>query len=138
MEAEKPFKFKLFVPPRLSNTQVSAVKPQTNTRDGGHFQLIGSQCYCLSTAVIMCVAGYSTTWLLHFALVAVSRVIVTPLGFSPSLGYIGHRSCFWPPVLWTHLSCHHCCCHLSPCGSPGKCLGGTGRAGGGHGRKFKW
>ncbi|XP_063153448.1 synaptonemal complex protein 1 [Candoia aspera] len=38
MEEEKSFKFKLFVPPRLSNTQVSAVKPQTSTRDGGFFQ----------------------------------------------------------------------------------------------------
>ncbi|XP_061486587.1 synaptonemal complex protein 1 [Rhineura floridana] len=38
MEQEKSFKFKLFVPPRLSNTQISAVKPQTNTRDGGLFQ----------------------------------------------------------------------------------------------------
>ncbi|XP_053106382.1 synaptonemal complex protein 1 isoform X4 [Hemicordylus capensis] len=38
MEQEKSFKFKLFVPPRLSNTQVSAVKPQTNTGDGGFFQ----------------------------------------------------------------------------------------------------
>ncbi|XP_066480771.1 synaptonemal complex protein 1 [Tiliqua scincoides] len=38
MEQEKSFKFKLFVPPRLNNTQVSAVKPQTNTGDGGFFQ----------------------------------------------------------------------------------------------------
>ncbi|XP_039212840.1 synaptonemal complex protein 1 [Crotalus tigris] len=37
-EEEKSFKFKLFVPPRLSNTQVSAVKPQTSTRDEGFFQ----------------------------------------------------------------------------------------------------
>ncbi|KAM3840653.1 synaptonemal complex protein 1 [Vipera latastei] len=35
---EKSFKFTLFVPPRLSNTQVSAVKPQTSTRDEGFFQ----------------------------------------------------------------------------------------------------
>ncbi|XP_062999823.1 synaptonemal complex protein 1 [Elgaria multicarinata webbii] len=37
MEQEK-FKFKLFVPPRLRNTQVSAIKPQINTGDGGFFQ----------------------------------------------------------------------------------------------------
>ncbi|XP_058032669.1 synaptonemal complex protein 1 [Ahaetulla prasina] len=37
-EEEKSFKFKLFVPPRLSNTQVSAVKPQSSTRDEGFFQ----------------------------------------------------------------------------------------------------
>uniref|UniRef100_A0A8D2LAN6 Uncharacterized protein n=1 Tax=Varanus komodoensis TaxID=61221 RepID=A0A8D2LAN6_VARKO len=39
MEQEKSFKFKLFVPPRLSNTQISAVKPQTNTQDGDFFQV---------------------------------------------------------------------------------------------------
>uniref|UniRef100_A0A663EQW8 Uncharacterized protein n=1 Tax=Aquila chrysaetos chrysaetos TaxID=223781 RepID=A0A663EQW8_AQUCH len=33
MEKEKPFK--LFVPPRLSGGQVSAVKPQTSTRTTG-------------------------------------------------------------------------------------------------------
>ncbi|KAJ6657973.1 hypothetical protein lerEdw1_001763 [Lerista edwardsae] len=38
MEQEKSLKFKLFVPPRLNNTQVSAVKPQINTGDGGFFQ----------------------------------------------------------------------------------------------------
>ncbi|XP_072853240.2 synaptonemal complex protein 1 isoform X1 [Pogona vitticeps] len=38
MEQEKSFKFKLFVPPKPSNTQISAVKPQTNKRDEGFFQ----------------------------------------------------------------------------------------------------
>ncbi|KAJ7331811.1 hypothetical protein JRQ81_013991 [Phrynocephalus forsythii] len=38
MEQEKSFKFKLFVPPKPSTTQISAVKPQTNRRDEGFFQ----------------------------------------------------------------------------------------------------
>ncbi|KAL8179190.1 UNVERIFIED_CONTAM: hypothetical protein K2H54_061400 [Gekko kuhli] len=38
MEQEKSFMFKLFVPPRLNNAQVSAVKPQKNTGDGEFFQ----------------------------------------------------------------------------------------------------
>ncbi|KAH0618961.1 hypothetical protein JD844_018538 [Phrynosoma platyrhinos] len=38
MEQEKLFKFKLFVPPKLNNAQVSAVKPQTHTRDGEFYQ----------------------------------------------------------------------------------------------------
>ncbi|XP_067414830.1 synaptonemal complex protein 1-like [Emydura macquarii macquarii] len=37
MEKEKPFE--LFVPPRLSRTQVSAVKPQASARDAGVCQV---------------------------------------------------------------------------------------------------
>ncbi|KAM7169872.1 synaptonemal complex protein 1 [Macrochelys suwanniensis] len=37
MEKEKPFK--LFVPPRLSSSQVSAVKPQASARDAGSCQV---------------------------------------------------------------------------------------------------
>uniref|UniRef100_A0A8C0G7U4 Uncharacterized protein n=1 Tax=Chelonoidis abingdonii TaxID=106734 RepID=A0A8C0G7U4_CHEAB len=37
MEKEKPFK--LFVPPRLSSSQVSAVKPQASARDDGSCQV---------------------------------------------------------------------------------------------------
>uniref|UniRef100_A0A670HZD3 Uncharacterized protein n=1 Tax=Podarcis muralis TaxID=64176 RepID=A0A670HZD3_PODMU len=42
MEQEKSFK--LFVPPILNNTQVSAVKPQTSKRDGRCFQ-VNKNCY---------------------------------------------------------------------------------------------
>ncbi|XP_067323164.1 synaptonemal complex protein 1 [Anolis sagrei] len=38
MEEEKSYKFKLFLPPKLNNAQVSAVKPQTHTRDGEYYQ----------------------------------------------------------------------------------------------------
>ncbi|XP_016848847.2 synaptonemal complex protein 1 isoform X2 [Anolis carolinensis] len=38
MEQEKSYKFKLFLPPKLNNAQVSAVKPQTHTRDGEFYQ----------------------------------------------------------------------------------------------------
>ncbi|XP_042317989.1 synaptonemal complex protein 1 isoform X2 [Sceloporus undulatus] len=38
MEQDKLFKFKLFVPPKLNNAQVSAVKPQTHTRDEEFYQ----------------------------------------------------------------------------------------------------
>uniref|UniRef100_A0A803TUR3 Uncharacterized protein n=1 Tax=Anolis carolinensis TaxID=28377 RepID=A0A803TUR3_ANOCA len=40
MEQEKSYKFKLFLPPKLNNAQVSAVKPQTHTRDGEFYQVI--------------------------------------------------------------------------------------------------
>lgn len=39
MDKEKPFK--LFVPPRLSGGQVSAVKPQANARATGLCQVTG-------------------------------------------------------------------------------------------------
>ncbi|XP_060088971.1 synaptonemal complex protein 1 [Heteronotia binoei] len=38
MEQEKSFTFKLFVPPRMNNAQVSAVKPQKSTGGGEFFQ----------------------------------------------------------------------------------------------------
>lgn len=37
MEKQKPFK--LFVPPRLSSSQVSAVKPQTSGGDSNFFKV---------------------------------------------------------------------------------------------------
>lgn len=39
MEQEKSFTFKLFVPPRMNNAQVSAVKPQKSTGDGEFIQV---------------------------------------------------------------------------------------------------
>ncbi|XP_077191102.1 synaptonemal complex protein 1 isoform X2 [Paroedura picta] len=38
MEQDKSFTFKLFIPPRLNNAQVSAVKPQKNTGHGEFIQ----------------------------------------------------------------------------------------------------
>uniref|UniRef100_A0A452FBQ9 Synaptonemal complex protein 1 n=1 Tax=Capra hircus TaxID=9925 RepID=A0A452FBQ9_CAPHI len=50
MEKQKPFK--LFVPPRLSSSQVSAVKPQTSGGDSNFFKSSVFNCYYLETSEI--------------------------------------------------------------------------------------